>query len=289
MLRGPLRFRRSPLMPLVLERLTEDSPLTIDLGGIVPDRLADLAPDAIARLPIRVDGRPCELGSVFGLRGAATDGTIECRGDFSRVQRVGMLMARGEIVVHGHVGRHAGERMTGGRLTVHGDAGDWLAAEMAGGTVQVAGNGGDNVAASLPGSVTGVRGGLVLVGGDVGCLAGARMQRGLLAIGGRCGAAAAFEMRAGTVIVAGTVGTHAGMAMQRGSLIVGGPIPSPPTTFGRGVIWSPTFMPLLGGRLGRAGYRPGGADPRAFLAGSWQQWHGDRLTGGRGEIFHRPV
>ena len=188
MLRGPLRFRRSPLMPLVLERLTDDSPLTIDLGGIVPDRLADLAPDAIARLPIRVDGRPRELGSVFALRGAATDGRIECRGDFSRVQRVGMLMARGEIVVHGHVGRHAGERMTGGRLTVHGDAGDWLAAEMAGGTVQVAGNGGDNVAASLPGSVTGVRGGLVLVGGDVGCLAGARMQRGLLAIGGRCGA-----------------------------------------------------------------------------------------------------
>ena len=275
-------------MPLVLERLTVAPALTIDLDGIVPDRVAGLAPGAIARLPVRVDGRRCDLGSVFGLRGDATDGRIDCHGDFSRVHRVGMLMARGEIVVHGPVGRHAGERMTGGPLTVHGDAGDWLAAEMAGGTIQVAGSGGDNIAAALPGSVSGMRGGLVIVGGDAGCLAGARMRRGLLAIGGRCGAAAAFEMRAGTVIVADAVGPHAGMAMRRGSLIAGGPVPAVPPTFGRGAIWSPTFMPLIGGRLGRAGFRPGGIDARTFLAGSWQQWHGDRLAGGRGEIFHRP-
>lgn len=277
-------------MTLVLEPAAPEA-FSIELDGIVPDRLADRSNAEIARLEIRADGRPTALAECFRVRGDCADGRIECVGDFSRVHRLAAGMARGEILVQGSVGRHAGEGMSGGLLAVTGDAGDWLAAALTGGTVRVGGRAGDNAAAALPGCESGMRGGLVMVLGDAGCLAGARMRRGMLAIGGDCGEGAGFEMRAGTVLVVGAVGPRAGMGMKRGSLVAGGSPPAVPATFRRGAAWAPTFMQLLAGRLHQAGFQPGGQpgglDCRAFLGGVWQQWHGDLLAGGRGEIFHR--
>ena len=148
-------------MPLVLSPSTaaDDGPLSIELVGVVPDRLLDLDVAAIARLPVLADGRPCPLGDLFTMHGDATDGRIECVGDFARVHRLGAGMQQGTITVQGSVGRHAGEAMSGGTLTITGDAGDWLAAGMTGGEVLVEGSAGDNVAAALPGDDLGVRGG----------------------------------------------------------------------------------------------------------------------------------
>lgn len=275
-------------MPLVIEPAPHGC-LSIELDGVAPDRLADRSADDVARLAIRADARPAALGDLFRVRGSCRDRRIECRGDFSRVHRLGAGMTEGEIVVDGPVGRHAGEGMSGGLLTVSADAGDWLAAGMTGGTVRVGGRAGDNAAAALPGCEYGMRGGIVIIGGDAGSLAGARMRRGILAIGGGCGEAAAFELRAGTVIVAGDVGRRSGMGMRRGSLVAGGAVPAVPPTFRRGSAWAPTFLQLLAGRLRRLGFEPAGLDCGGFFAGIWQQWHGDLLTGGRGEIFHRPA
>jgi formylmethanofuran dehydrogenase subunit C len=113
------------------------------------------------------------------------------------------------------------------------------------------------------------------------------MRRGLLGIGGSCGEGAAFEMRAGTVVVAGRVGPRPGAGMRRGSLVALSALPEPPPAFVRGAAWTPDILPLLGGRLARAGFRPAAEQPQAAWAGVWQQWHGDLLAGGRGEIFHR--
>jgi len=276
-------------MPLVLSPSTaaDHGPLSIELEGVVPDRLLDLDTAAVAKLPVLADGRPCQLGDLFTIHGDAADGRIECVGDFSRVHRLGGRMRGGEIRVQGPVGRHAGEAMSGGAITITGDAGDWLAAGMTGGEVLVEGNAGDNVAAALPGDDLGVRGGLIAINGDVGCLAGARMRRGLLGIGGSCGEAAAFEMRAGTVLVAGRVGPRPGMGMRRGSLIALSAVPDVPPTFSVGAAWSPSVLPLLAARLARAGFRATAGRPSDAFGGVWQQWHGDLLTGGRGEIFHR--
>jgi formylmethanofuran dehydrogenase subunit C len=276
-------------MPLVLSPSTvaNDGPLSIELEGVVPDRLLGLDTAAVARLPVLADGRPCQLGDLFTIHGDAADGRIECVGDFSRVHRLGGRMQRGEIRVQGPVGRHAGEAMSGGAITITGDAGDWLAAGMTGGEVLVEGNAGDNVAAALPGDDLGVRSGLIAINGDVGCLAGARMRRGLLGIGGSCGEAAAFEMRAGTVLVAGRVGPRPGMGMRRGSLIALSAVPDVPPTFSAGAAWSPSVLPLLAARLARAGFRATAGRPADAFGGVWQQWHGDLLAGGRGEIFHR--
>jgi formylmethanofuran dehydrogenase subunit C len=278
-------------MPLLLSPSTTagNGPLSIELTGVVPDRVADLSADAIARIAISADGRPCQLGDLFTIEGSAADGRIDCVGDYSRVHRLGAGMQRGEIVVQGNVGRHAGESMAGGTLSVVGNAGDWLATDMTGGEVLVRGNAGDHVAAALPGSETGVRGGLVVINGDVGCLAATRMRRGLLGIGGSCGEATAFEMRAGTVLVAGRLGRRAGIGMRRGSLIALSEPPDVPPTFARGAAWSPTFLSLLAGRLAGAGFHATTGLPADAFGGIWQHWHGDLLAGGRGEIFHRLV
>jgi formylmethanofuran dehydrogenase subunit C len=266
-------------MPLVLvPRASSGGPLAVDLAGILPDRVRDLAMVEIARLPIAADGRRCGLGDLFAVSGSADDGRIECRGDFSRVHHVGAGLAAGRIDVDGDVGRHAGEGMSGGTLVVTGSAGDWLACEMTGGGVHVGGRCGDNAAAALPGSSLGMRGGMVVVAGDAGGLAGARMRRGVLAIGGACGVAAAFEMRAGTVVVAGAVGAHPAAGMRRGSLVLLGSTPRLPPTFTRGAAWTPTFLPVLLRRLAAAGLA---APP----PGRWRQWHGDLLAGGRGEVW----
>jgi formylmethanofuran dehydrogenase subunit C len=282
-------FPRGLLMPLVLSPSTtaDGGPLSIELAPIVPERLADLDSAAVARLPVLADGRPCPLGDLFTIHGDPADGHIECVGDFSRVHRLGAAMTWGRVLVRGSVGRHAGAAMSGGMLTVTGDAGDWLAAGMTGGEVLVEGDAGENVAAALPGDDVGVRGGLIAINGDVGCLAGARMRRGLLGIGGSCGEAAAFEMRAGTVLVAGRVGRRPGMGMRRGSFIALSAVPEVPPTFSRGASWSPTILPLLAGRLARAGFRATAGRPADAFGGVWQHWHGDLLAGGRGEIFHR--
>lgn len=270
---------------LIVPAIPRDAaPLAIDLGGIVPDRLAGLDAAAIARLPIAADGRPCRLGDLFVVSGGADDGSMELRGDFSRVHHIGAEMAAGRIDIGGDAGRHAGERMTGGSLAIAGRAGDWLAAEMAGGSVTVAGDAGDNVAGALPGSDSGMRGGMVLVGGSIGGLAGTRMRRGILAVAGRCGPAAAFEMRAGTVVAGAGVGSDPALGMRRGSLIVlSGPCPIP-AGFRPGATWSPPFLLLVSRRLAVAGFRP-----HTAMKGTWEQWHGDVLAGGRGEILRRPA
>lgn len=281
---GGISSRISPTfvaMPLVLEPLPAVSTtLSVDLDGIVPDRVCSLTAAAILRLRILADAHPCELGELFAISGSAADGRLSCRGDFSRIHRVAAGMRWGSVDVTGDVGRHAAAGMSGGTLTVSGDAGDWLAAEMTAGDVHVRGCAGDNAAAALPGSDLGVRGGLIIVHGDVGALAGARMRRGILAVGRHAGEAAAFEMRAGTVIVAGAVGRHAGTGMRRGSLVALDAAAPVPPTFLRGSLWQPPFLPLLLRRLTRAGYAPA-----ATVRGPWRQWHGDTLAGGRGEML----
>jgi hypothetical protein len=77
------------------------------------------------------------------------------------------------------------------------------------------------------------------------------------------------------------------MGMRRGSLIALSAVPDVPPTFSVGAAWSPTVLPLLAARLARAGFRATAGRPADAFGGVWQQWHGDLLAGGRGEIFHR--
>lgn len=271
-------------MPLVITPRdpAAGSPLTVDLAGVVPDRIAALGLAEIERLPIAADGRSARLGDCFVVAGDPRDLAVHCRGNFSRVHRIGAGMAAGSLAVIGDAGRHAGAGMTGGRLSVSGRAGDWLACHLAGGEVHVSGDAGDNVAASHPGERVGMTGGLVVVAGCVGHLVGSRLRRGVVVVGKDCGAAAGFEMRAGTIVVGGRLGPQPGLAMQRGSVIALTTRPRVPATFRRGAAWNPPFLPLLLRRLASAGFAP----PARAGDRPWRQWHGDTLAGGRGELLH---
>ncbi len=285
----PLRVAPMPLvltpLPLVLNPLPfgDAGPLSVDLAGILPERVRGLRPAEVAALAILADGRRCEVGDLFAVAGDATDAVIECRGDFSRVHRVAAGMRSGTVRVAGNVGRHAGEALAGGRLEVRGNAGDWLAAEIAGGEVMVAGDAGHNVAGGLPGSSLGGTGGLVVVGGSVGKLAASRLRRGVVAVAGDCGAGGGFEMHAGTLVIGGRIGGQPGLGMRRGSVVALTDRPLPPATFRAGRAWRPAFLPLLFQWLARAGFGPAAA---AGAVAAWRQWHGDALAGGRGELLH---
>ncbi len=276
-------------MPLELSlRDNSTACRSISVAGLLPERLGKASSRDIKQLPISCDGRPARLADCFTVAGSAADGSLRCHGDFSRVHWLGAGLSRGEILVSGDVGRHTGEGMTGGSLIVSGNAGDWLACGMSGGSVQIGGNAGDNAAAALPGERQGMTGGSVTIGGSVGRLVGSRMRRGVLAVGGDCGEAAGFEMLAGTVVVAGRPGRLAGLGMRRGSVILLGAAESEelaawlPPNFRRGAVWSPAFLPLLAQQLAAAGLT---AATARDWRGPWQQWHGDTICGGRGEIL----
>jgi formylmethanofuran dehydrogenase subunit C len=278
-------------LELVLRSPPADHPGTwggVSLAGLLPERLAESSASEVEQFPISCDGRPARLSDCFSVSGNAADGVLHCHGDFSRVHYLGAGLTRGEVVVHGDVGRHTGEGMTGGILDVSGDAGDWLACGMAGGIVRVGGNAGDNAAASLPGERQGMTGGSVTIGGSVGSLAGSRMRRGILVVGSDCGEAAGFEMLAGTVLVAGRPGKFAGLGMRRGSVILLGATEAEdvtawlPPTFRRGAVWTPAFLPLLAQQLSSVGFATA---TTGNWCCPWQQWHGDTLCGGRGEIL----
>lgn len=270
-------------MTLILTpTVSADAGFSIDLTGILPDRLAGLSRREIARLEILADERPLPLGDCFEVDGDASDGRVELRGDCGRVHWLGAGMQAGEVLVRGSVGRHAGEGMAGGRLVVEGNAGDFLAAELTGGIVRVAGNAGDCLAGALAGSPAGMQGGIVVVAGSAGHVPASRMRRGIVAIGGDCGAAAGLEMLAGTLIVAGRLGPEAGLGMRRGSIVALGPAPSLGWTFRRGAAWCPTVLPLLGRRLLREAFAPAGS---MLPLRRYRQWHGDLLAGAGGEVF----
>ena len=261
----------------------------LSVRGLLPEVVTKQSLSDIKRMPVLCDNRTLRLGDFFDVDGNPDDNHIECIGDFSRVHFLGAGMQSGTIIVQGNVGRHAGEQMRGGKLLVKGSAADWLACGMQGGDIHVYGDAADNAVGSLPGDRHGMTGGRVLIHGSVGGLSGSRMRRGLLAIGGNTGEAPGFELLAGTIVIAGQPGPHTGLGMRRGSIVLSGTITHCgenidyiPLTFIEGAIWRPPFMGLLGKQLANLGFP---AIRNTAWTGPWQQWHGDTLTGCRGEIM----
>jgi formylmethanofuran dehydrogenase subunit C len=263
--------------------LRAPSSLPIEVEGLLPEAVREKTLAEIERWPIFCGNEQVPLAELFHARGAADDCRISFQGDMSRVHWIGAHLAAGAIHIAGSAGRHVGSQMTGGEITVEGDASDSLGAEMHGGLIRVSGRTGKRVGAAYLGSPRGMTGGLILVGGDAGDEVAHTMRRGLIAIGGTVGDFAAINMIAGSVLVWGGCGIRPAAGMQRGTLAVLGGQPTLLPTFRAAGPCQPVFLRVYLRELTRLGFPL----PDELASATYELFHGDMLTGGRGEILLR--
>ena len=150
----------------------------------------------------------------------------------------------------------------------------------AGRHIEIAGSAGDRLGGPLAGEVTGMRGGVVVVRGDVGDRAGDRLRRGTIIVEGRAGAHAGSCMIAGTLIVRRAAGPLPGYLLRRGTIVLaGGCVELSPTFLDCGVH---DFIVM---RLMAAFVKDYSAVAAAALRSPLRRLAGDMAVLGKGEIF----
>lgn len=269
------------MKPLVLS-LRQRPDQRLDLSALVPNRLAGRSVAEIERIDLATSRHRVDVGEVFRVRAGSPE-QIRFEGACERLDLIGHGMTGGEIIVEGDVGAKAGRLMGGGRLVIQGDAGPWAASGMQAGHLEIAGSVGDRLGGPLAGEVAGMRGGLVLVGGNAGERAGDCLRRGTIIIQGGAGPYAGSRMLAGTLIVRRATGALPGYLMRRGTIVCGAPE----------TVLAPTFVDcgihhLIAMRLLAAFIRSYNKQIASILDRPLRRFAGDMAALGKGEIFCLP-
>ena len=246
------------------------SPAPIDGSVLRPDALCLLSREAIAATPLPIGRTLVPLGDIFTIVAAAGNDSLHVC-DAPPLDRFGVNMKSGNLVIHGNAGDDLGASMTGGLIRVEGSAGHRV--------------GGPAVT-----SKRGMTGGEILIAGNAGDYAGFLMRRGLIAIAGRTGKSPGYRMLAGTIVLGSPCAEHPGLEMQRGT-IIGCDKVQVPASFSAGGDIAASAMPamlMVLRRLRSLGWRCE-AGPFAkssdVASGAWRLWSGDRLTLNKGEVL----
>ncbi len=265
-------------------RLRTDSTIPVFVQGVIPEITKRKSLSEIEKLPIRQGNQALCLAEVFDVSGNSDNQTIAWEGDLSAVHWIGAGMQLGKVIIEGNCGRHLGSRMQGGRIEVMGSVSDFVACENRGGTISIAGDAGDWVGAAYPGTKSGANGGQIFVHGNAGDAVGMAMRRGIVIVMGSTGRLAGWNMLAGTIVVNDKWGAMAGRGMKRGTLIGTCSASSEhninqlPVSFTPGSNRRPEFLSIMENWI-----------ENNFVAiprnDRYQQFHGDHLRGGRGEVF----
>lgn len=258
--------------------LKQQPNVPLEAEVISPDVMAELRQDAIRALPVFLGKRQVRLDEFFDVEGEASD-ELEVRGDASRVKWLGRGMSRGRLRIDGHAGMHLGAYMKGGTIEVTGNASDWLGAEMTGGLIRVRCNAGGQVGAAYRGSSTGMKEGIILIGGSAGLEVGMRMRRGIIVVGGPVRDFAGLQMKGGTIFLLGGGELRTGAWMVRGTIVTLQPLPLLPT-FAYACTYEPTFLRLYTRHLQALGM------PSPPI-GAYRRYTGDASVPGKGEILIR--
>jgi formylmethanofuran dehydrogenase subunit C len=129
-----------------------------------------------------------------------------------------------------------------------------------------------------------MRGGVILVRGNVGARAGDRMRRGMIIVEGKADTYVGSRMIAGTIIVRGRAGRLPGYLMNRGTIVtLDGSDALSPTFVDSGV--HELLATVLMARYVDT-YSPGIA---ATLRRPWRRLLGDMAVIGKGEILYPSV
>lgn len=259
-------------------RFREGTTLPVDATALRPEMCAGKTAGELERLPVQVGNRQLPLGELATVTAGDAD-TLLIEGAFAALDGLGHGMASGRLEIHGDVGAYLGQGMRGGRIELFGSAGPFAAAGLSGGTIHIHADAGDCLGAALPGERHGMRGGTVVVGGRAGDRVGDRMRRGLVVVQGDAGSFAAARMIGGTILIAGRCGPEIGYGMRRGSLVLAHEPAHLPVTFAENGVHELPWLGLLDRLLA-------GLDPPQRLPGRRAaRWTGDAATAGKGEIL----
>lgn len=191
----------------------------VDMSALVCDKLQGLTISEIAALTLQSGRHKLRVDELFSIEGSDAQ-NICIKNSMDKLDFIGKELAGGSISVEGDAGAYLGLSMKSGEIKVSGSVGIYAAGEMKNGTIEIANNAGDFLGAALPGNKIGMKGGTVLVKGNVGERAGDHLRRGVILIEGNAGDYCGSRMGAGTIAVMGQTGRYLGYAMRRGTLLL---------------------------------------------------------------------
>ncbi len=252
----------------------------VDMSPLVCNKLEGMSVTEIAAIELQNGKRKIRVDSLFAIKGSDTQNLI-INGSFAKLDFIGKKLKGGSITINGDVGAYLAQEMEAGTIKVKGNAGLYAACEMKNGYLEIIGNSGDFLAAALPGNRQGMRGGTVLVKGNVGERAGDHMRRGVLLIEGNVGDYCGSRMVAGTIAVMGQTGSFLGYAMRRGTLLLWNK-PQLSATFNDCGAHTLAFLPILFASFKSLSSKFS-VDSESF--NRVQRYAGDMSELGRGEVL----
>ncbi len=204
----------------------------IHAESINPDIFQDKSVAEIASLTAWEGNRKKKLGDLFEIKETSAKAPdITINGDVSEVRRIGQGMKNGEIVINGNAGMHLGEKMTGGKITVNGNAAGWTGSSMKKGLIEIHGDASDYLASPYRGSTEGMRGGKIVVDGNVGSDSACYLRGGTVIVKGSAGPFLGFHVSSGTIYVEKNAGNRLGASMTGGKIVVSGSVDELMPTF----------------------------------------------------------
>jgi formylmethanofuran dehydrogenase subunit C len=277
---------KQQIMPIELISNLHDM-IPVDVREINTGLLYDKSLRQIAKTTVHHGNRSVEFGELFRLRGNHGDGQVIWKGNLKHVHQIGYRMDQGEWIVEGTAGNHVGREMSGGQITVRGDVGDHAGGSMRGGLIRIQGNAGDQAGGCHPGSKFGMNRGTILITGNAGTAAGNGMRRGLIAIGGDAQGGLGINMQAGTIVVLGKCKSPVASNMKRGTIVIGSNDRENSACFSsinfrRASRDGSPVVGLIAHWLEKSGFE---FDRESFLRRQFEQFAGDQVHHGRGEVF----
>ncbi len=252
----------------------------VDMSPLVCKLLQYKESAEIAAIELQNGKRKIRVDELFTISGSDAQDII-IKNSFAKLDFIGKELQGGSITVEGDAGAYLGFGMKSGEIKISGNAGLYAACEMRNGYLEIAGNAGDFLGAALPGNKMGMKGGTILVKGNVGERAGDHMRRGTILIEGNAGNYCGSRMTAGTIAVMGQTGRYLGYAMRRGTLLLWHQ-PQLPASFNDCGAHTLAFLPILFASFNELDSRFAN---EASAFNRVQRYAGDMSEMGRGEVL----